>query len=530
MTTAGHTAGWSIRRRLAVAYSVVALVTGITVVLSVVFLIRLDQAVNRRGSLLQPAEIRNQQLIVALLDQETGIRGYALSGDRANLIPYRQGLLAEQQIVPMLRALVTAYPRFEAEVNAVAAAAVQWRADYATPVMKAVDAGGPAAAARVGNLAGKPEFDAIRNADGQLDGQLVKAIKPSRQQVGTAFEVLAGIIGGAVLLLILAVFVLYSATRRWVVVPLDRLRRDVRMVSAGDLNHVVATPLGPPDVRELASDVDTMRLRLADQIAVVEAGRVEVAAAVTRAVAQADNLARSNRDLEQFAYVASHDLQEPLRKVASFCQLLERRYAGSLDERGEQYIAFAVDGAKRMQQLISDLLAFSRVGRSTERFEDLDLAVAANRAAASLPSIAEVGATIDIGELPRVRGDQGLLTQLFQNLLGNAVKFRGDAPPVVTVRSEVIDGLVQITVADNGIGIGAEYAEKIFVIFQRLHARDAYEGTGIGLALCRRIIEFHGGQIWLDTETAQPGTTFKFTLHPAGTEVHPTVFAGMVSA
>ena len=237
-------------------------------------------------------------------------------------------------------------------------------------------------------------------------------------------------------------------------------------------------------------------------------------AANQRLEEQAEELERSNRDLEQFAYVATHDLQEPLRKVASFCQLLQRRYGGQLDERADQYIAFAVDGAQRMQRLINDLLAFSRVGRTTEGFEPVDLDAVATAAVAQLEAMrAEVDGSVELGELPVVRGDRTLLRQLLVNLVGNALKFRRpDVPPQVRVRARQGWRRLGDHVADNGIGIEPEFADKVFVIFQRLHARDSYPGTGIGLALAKKIVEYHGGRIWHRRRPHGPGTTIRFTL------------------
>jgi light-regulated signal transduction histidine kinase (bacteriophytochrome) len=229
--------------------------------------------------------------------------------------------------------------------------------------------------------------------------------------------------------------------------------------------------------------------------------------------AQAD-LKRSNAELEQFAYVASHDLQEPLRKVASFCQLIEQRYDDQLDDRGRQYIAFAVDGAKRMQQLINDLLAFSRVGRSAAEQPVVAGDDVLRQALASLgEAIEENGAQIEVGPLPSVRGEPALLAAVFQNLIGNALKFHRDGgPPHIQISAEPRGDEWVFACADDGIGIEAEYAERIFMIFQRLHPKDAYAGTGIGLAMCRKIVEFHGGRIWLDTNPPDGRTTFRFTL------------------
>jgi light-regulated signal transduction histidine kinase (bacteriophytochrome) len=230
--------------------------------------------------------------------------------------------------------------------------------------------------------------------------------------------------------------------------------------------------------------------------------------------AQAEELTRSNRDLEQFAYVASHDLQEPLRKVASFCQLLQRRYSGQLDERADQYIAFAVDGAQRMQRLINDLLAFSRIGRITAGFTDVDLDRVLTEVRSQLEARAGADAEISWSDLPTVEGEEPLLTTLFVNLIGNSLKFRRtDVPAVIkiTARRDEDESEWVINVRDNGIGIEAEFADKVFVIFQRLHARDAYEGTGIGLAIVKKIVEYHGGRVWLDLDVEE-GTSINFTL------------------
>jgi light-regulated signal transduction histidine kinase (bacteriophytochrome) len=199
--------------------------------------------------------------------------------------------------------------------------------------------------------------------------------------------------------------------------------------------------------------------------------------------------------------------------VSSFCQLLQRRYAGKLDDRADQYIAFAVDGASRMQRLINDLLTFSRVGRTTENFVALDLGETAAAAAAQLePAREESDGEIDIGELPVVAGDPALLQALLVNLLGNGLKFhRAGVAPVVRVASRRDGDSFEITISDNGIGIESEYSGKVFVIFQRLHGRDVYPGTGIGLALAKKIVEFHGGRIDL-ADTPGPGTTVRFTL------------------
>jgi light-regulated signal transduction histidine kinase (bacteriophytochrome) len=228
-------------------------------------------------------------------------------------------------------------------------------------------------------------------------------------------------------------------------------------------------------------------------------------------------LERSNQELQQFAYVASHDLNEPLRMVSSYLQLLERRYDSQLSSEAKEFIAFAVDGAKRMQTLISDLLAYSRVGAQDKPFQSVELEEIVTQAATNLSvAITESHATISWDSLPAVNGDPIQLTQLFQNLIGNAIKFKGDRTPKIEIREEQLNGMRQISVSDNGIGIEPEYVERIFLIFQRLHSREEYPGNGIGLAICKRIAERHGGQIWVESQPGE-GTTFNFTL-PASQE------------
>jgi PAS domain S-box-containing protein len=227
---------------------------------------------------------------------------------------------------------------------------------------------------------------------------------------------------------------------------------------------------------------------------------------------QSAELARSNSELEQFAYVASHDLQEPLRMVASYVQLLERNYKKLFDAKGEEYIAYAVDGAKRMQVLINDLLAFSRVGTQRNDFALTDCAAVVGLAINNLQkAIQESGATITCDPMPTVRADNVQLLQLFQNLLANAIKFRAEQPREIHITAKHTGGDWQFAVKDNGIGIEPRHFERIFLIFQRLHNRRLYPGTGVGLAICKKIVDRHGGTIWPASEPGR-GTTFFFTL------------------
>ncbi len=227
-------------------------------------------------------------------------------------------------------------------------------------------------------------------------------------------------------------------------------------------------------------------------------------------------LERSNSELQQFAYVASHDLQEPLRMVSSYVRLLERRYKEKLDADADEFITYAADGAKRMQRLINDLLQYSRVGTRNRPFEPTDCEAVLNQVLASLEvAIERNNAQITRDPLPTVMADQTQLAQVFQNLIDNALKFRGEAPPLIHVSARRNGSHWLFSVHDNGVGIDPQYSDRIFVIFQRLHGRQEYPGTGIGLAICKKIVERHDGRIWVESN-GDHGSTFFFTVIERG--------------
>lgn len=504
----------TLRRRLAVLFASAGLVLGVVVLLTGLVFTRtlaLQEAVTQEYF---EAVTQTDRAFVSMVDAETGLRGYALTGDPVTLEPYERSLEGGVEFEETARAVAelsgdeTILEDFETAVEAARA----WYTDHAEPLIAQIEAEGPASVRPEQVERGRVLFDDVRAAVGEYLEHLrvVRADAVTDLQRMTSLSAL--LLTTVVLTSVVVGVLIWAALRRWVVSPLDALAADARAVAEGDLEHPVSGS-GPGEIVELARDVEQMRVALVAQLGELRASRTQIAEAHDRLTEQAEELRRSNRDLEQFAYVASHDLQEPLRKVASFTQLLQKRYGGQLDERADQYIEFAVDGAKRMQRLIQDLLGFSRVGRLGGEVVDVDLGKALERALDQLEDrVEEAGAVVTHDPLPVVRGEEALLVQLFQNLVGNAVKFRHpDRTPRVHVGVRRVEDSWELECRDNGIGIDPQYAERVFVIFQRLHAKDVYEGTGIGLALCKKIVEFHGGRIWIP-ETEGEGTTIRWTL------------------
>ncbi|MCF6388359.1 CHASE3 domain-containing protein [Mycobacterium sp. MBM] len=480
-----------------------------------------DKVSNQLRDGVQPARIAAYQLQAALRDQETAVRGYLLTADPRFLDPYRDGRSAEAAAAEQIRQSVAGNDELLADLNGIEAAATVWRDEYADPLIGGALPTGRAADASANE--GRMLFDRLRALftaqNDHLSQARDKGLAHLEEIRGWRDAVMVAMILTFVVTAVLLAVVMRNAVTR----PLSALAAACRRITEGNFGERII-PRGPSDIRAIGADVEDMRQRIVDELEISRSAR----AALDE---QADELRRSNAELEQFAYVASHDLQEPLRKVASFCQLLERRYGDKLDERGIEYIGFAVDGAKRMQVLINDLLTFSRVGRLNAMTTEVDLDAVVRAAMNNLTTaIDETGAEIVLPAepLPHIDGDPTLLAMVWQNLIGNAVKFHRDAvAPRIVIECAAGTGehadMHLFTVSDNGIGIGEEFVDKVFVIFQRLHGRDSYSGTGIGLALCKKIIEYHGGTIWIDTAYTD-GTRFKFTL-PATPTTAPDMAA-----
>lgn len=408
-----------------------------------------------------------------LADAETGQRGFIITGEAPYLLPYNDALDHVQENAKSLRELTSDNPVQQRNVDrlepivAIKLAELQDRIDVRRRT------GLQAAAEAVRQGSGRLHMDEIRAVIGDMK-QEERRLLANRSREASASSSRAGIV--IVIGNILALFFLLLA-------------------GAVIFQEMGQRRRAEDEVRNLNADLER---RVADRTA-------ELAE-------RAKDLARSNGELQQFAYVASHDLQEPLRMVASFTQLLAKRYAGKLDDDAREFINYAVDGAKRMQTLISDLLSYSRVGTQGKAFELVYCDAVLDRVLKGLNlAIEDNGAVIAREPLPAVLGDSIQLSQLFQNLLTNAIKFHGDKPPLVQISTEKNGSVWKISVRDNGIGISPEHADRIFVIFQRLHTKTEYPGTGIGLAICKKIVERHGGRIWVEPSSGG-GSTFSFTI------------------
>ena len=507
----------SLRRRVRVVFGISVVIATLAVVLGAVGLRQLLDAREELVDRVDPALAGSERLLSAMVDKETGVRAFVIGRDEDFLEPYNRGHARRAEIYAELQRQLADVPELADELERVDETVTAWRETYAEPTIALVREGERSAGDTASLERGTALFDDFRAAMADFQDELQVRRAAARNDLDDATSQLIAILVVSAIALLAAVAALWWLVRRSVEMPLAELRADARTVAEGAFDHRVV-PVGPEELRELAVAMELMRERIVSDLAAAELAHTTLQMQTEELDRANADLSRSNTELEQFAYVASHDLQEPLRKVASFCQLLQKRYGGQLDERGEQYIEFAVDGAKRMQILINDLLSFSRVGRLAGEAVPVALDEALDQARSNLATaIEEAGATITADPLPVVRGEPALLVALFQNLVGNAVKFRRpDVAPVVRITCTAsADGSGhEIVVHDNGIGIEPDYAERVFVIFQRLHAKDAFEGTGIGLALCRKIVEHHGGRIVVDTSSTGPdsGATIRVTM------------------
>ena len=445
---------------------------------------------------LDPAVQWAARLHAATSDQQSGVRGFSFTGDVAFMEPWVSGRERSDVALDRLRRHLEGREDLLAQVDEVDRQLTDWQENFAEVAIERAERG--ERTSQEDYAVGRVELAEVRELLDGLETELAELRTVQREGLDDASARLALVLLVVLVALVALIVAIGLGLRRAVLGPVDQMVDDASRIAAGELDHVPQR-VGLRELAELGSALDQVREGLVDQLRQVERREAD--------------LARSNAELEQFAYVASHDLQEPLRKVASFCQMLERRYKGQLDERADTYISFAVDGATRMQDLINDLLAFSRVGRTTERFEQVDLDEVLATSLRNLSSaIEDSGAEVHHGALPSVVGDRTLLVALFQNLIGNGIKFRGVDAPRIEVKATERGDEVEVTVSDNGIGIPEEYRDRIFVIFQRLHGREEYPGTGIGLSLCRKIVEFHGGRIEVADADGATGTTIRFTL------------------
>lgn len=457
---------------------------------------------------------------IMLLDVESSIQAYAETGNPVALGVLERMTAQADDGAPDTEALLADELGDDHRVlqlrRQASDALDDWYGGHVQPLLDAIEQGGVGAVSDADLAAEQDSFATMESLIEQYTSELRSERAAANVELRTWIDVTTAAFAMLLIGALAAGVVLWVFLRRWVTDPLTALAGDTRRVTGGEVEHPVAA-VGVGEVAAMAADVEAMRSRLA--VLIEESARARQAIEESHAALeeQAEDLRRSNRDLEQFAYVASHDLQEPLRKVASFTQLLSSRYSGQLDERADQYIAFAVDGAKRMQRLINDLLGFSRVGRIGTELGDVDLRALVDQVLGDLQTvIEETGARVVVGDLPVVRGEAPLLAQLLANLVGNALKFRHpDRPPVVRIDARRVGGYWEMVCEDNGIGIDAQYVDRVFVIFQRLHPKDVYDGTGIGLALCKKIVEYHGGHIWIDVDTPE-GTAIRWTLPADG--------------
>jgi signal transduction histidine kinase len=416
-------------------------------------------------------------ILQGMTDAETGERGYILTGENSYLAPYQRGLTEVRDNIAAVRRLTSDNPEQQRSLDSLEPVIAERLRELHERIQVRRDTGLAAGAAAVREGAGKEYMNQVRASLGGMktEEERLLALRSTELDASSEKTRTALVFGESLGLFFLAIagLVVHSEMRH---------RRQAE-----------------DDVRQLNADLER---KVADRTA-------ELAE-------RAKDLERSNMELQQFAYVASHDLQEPLRTIASFTQLLAKRYGDKLDDKAREFIAFAVDGSKRMQTLINDLLTFSRVGTQGRRLVSVSTDAVLDAVLKNLNrGIEESRAIITRDPLPIVLADELQLSQILQNLIGNAIKFRRNQAATVHIGAERTATGWNISVRDNGIGVAPEHSERIFVIFQRLHTKTQYPGTGIGLAICKKIAERHGGRIWLEP-TPGGGSTFTFSIADGG--------------
>lgn len=465
-----------------------------------------------------------RQLLVDVSNMENGERGYIITGQAEFLEPYTQGRrdfrrhVADYQPRMISQRQRDNLARLLAEMDA-------WEKEDAAPEIAArqrsLDAAVDLVSSGTGLTRTRQAKTILADMIGFENDRLSNATTSSRQ-VLSRVQVLVplGLLFGTLLLIWAGRRVL-----RLLAENVGAVTDNTRRIASGDYGHRIA-PLRVRELDALSVQVHQMAAAVAEREQQLQAGRATLEQANTQLEQANLNLQRSNRELERFAYVASHDLQEPLRTIGSYTELLARRYSGQLDERADQYIEFTMSATQRLKNLIQDLLVFSRVQRATRTVSAVDLNTLLQEVRLEVQArLDEAGGELHIASLPMVTANRELLHHVFLNLLGNALKFRDpQRPPVVQVMAERREDAWVFHVQDNGIGIEEPYHERIFEAFQRLHHASRYEGSGIGLSVTRSAVEQHGGRIWL-TSTPGQGSTFSFTLPDT-----PTLASGQTDA
>jgi signal transduction histidine kinase len=428
-----------------------------------------SELVNQSQSRLQKLD----NVLSTLKDAETGQRGYLLTGQESYLKPYNSAVKTIARQIEDLRQLTVADPEQQQQIIGLQPLVTRKLTELKQTIDLRKNKGLEAAVQLVSTNQGQALMLQLRQKIQQLQSENSRELQNRLRAKEEDYRRVQLIFSVGIILNLAAFYLVYRAIGQETI---ERKRAEALL---RQLNQ------------ELEDRVQerTLKLKQAN-----------------------DNLFRSNQELEEFAYVASHDLQEPLRAVNSYAQLFARKYQGHLDAKADKYLNYIMEGATRMQQLINDLLEFSRVGTRGKELSLTDCEVVLPQVLANLKvAIAQSNAVVTHDPLPTVLGDGTQLIQLLQNLIGNAIKFRREEPPQVHVKAVQSPKEWVFEVRDNGIGMESEYFERIFTIFQRLHSKSEYPGTGIGLAVCKKIVERHGGRIWVESQLGE-GTTFYFTI------------------